>query len=303
MPFTDDPNRSFRGAGTIADRNAVATPLAGDSFDVVESDTGPTYGGTHHVYTGTLWAADSDGHQIGTVHKFHHDVPGGGIIFRDFFLKCDGSSVSRTTYAMLFAQIGVTAGSGDGSTTFNLPDHRGKHGIGVTSGGHPSAALGAKSSNDATGSRLDDPIDHSHDAHDDHDTHAGHDPHGPHATHGPHSAHPGHGTHPHNLAAANTSSPTSTKLVGSGTASTVADGTHHHSGTTDGGQMASANDLHGVHTQHTEHGANDHGDHTRSHDSLAGSGKGHRQHLAGNAGKHAGNHSPWIAVHYAIRAL
>ena len=38
------------------------------------------------------------------------------------FLICDGSAVSRTTYAELFAVIGTTWGSGDGSTTFNLPD-------------------------------------------------------------------------------------------------------------------------------------------------------------------------------------
>jgi len=38
------------------------------------------------------------------------------------FLECDGSLVSRTTYADLFAIIGTTYGVGDGSTTFGLPD-------------------------------------------------------------------------------------------------------------------------------------------------------------------------------------
>lgn len=38
------------------------------------------------------------------------------------FLECNGSAVSRTTYSELFAVIGTTYGSGDGSTTFNLPD-------------------------------------------------------------------------------------------------------------------------------------------------------------------------------------
>lgn len=37
------------------------------------------------------------------------------------FLACDGTAVSRTTYAILFAIIGTTWGTGDGSTTFNLP--------------------------------------------------------------------------------------------------------------------------------------------------------------------------------------
>lgn len=42
------------------------------------------------------------------------------------WLKADGSAVSRTTYSALFAAIGTTHGSGDGSTTFNLPDLRGE---------------------------------------------------------------------------------------------------------------------------------------------------------------------------------
>ena len=42
------------------------------------------------------------------------------------FLKANGAAVSRTTYADLFAAIGTTFGSGDGSTTFNVPDLRGE---------------------------------------------------------------------------------------------------------------------------------------------------------------------------------
>lgn len=42
------------------------------------------------------------------------------------WLKCNGTAVSRTTYATLFEAIGTTFGAGDGSTTFNLPDLRGE---------------------------------------------------------------------------------------------------------------------------------------------------------------------------------
>lgn len=42
------------------------------------------------------------------------------------YLLCDGSAVSRTIYASLFAAVGVAHGVGDGSTTFNLPDLRGR---------------------------------------------------------------------------------------------------------------------------------------------------------------------------------
>lgn len=40
----------------------------------------------------------------------------------DGFLVCNGGEISRTTYSKLFAVIGTTYGSGDGSTTFNLPN-------------------------------------------------------------------------------------------------------------------------------------------------------------------------------------
>ena len=42
------------------------------------------------------------------------------------WLLCDGSAVSRSTYASLFAAIGTQYGSGDGTTTFNLPDIKGR---------------------------------------------------------------------------------------------------------------------------------------------------------------------------------
>lgn len=52
-------------------------------------------------------------------------VPTGAIIYHSKiptgYLRCDGSLVLRTQYAALFAEIGTTYGSGDGSTTFALP--------------------------------------------------------------------------------------------------------------------------------------------------------------------------------------
>lgn len=56
----------------------------------------------------------------GTIVPFHGGtVPSG-------WLLCDGSLVSRTMYAALFQAIGVSNGSGDGTTTFALPDMRGR---------------------------------------------------------------------------------------------------------------------------------------------------------------------------------
>lgn len=50
------------------------------------------------------------------------------------WLSCDGSAVSRTTYAALFAAIGVTYGAGDSVTTFNVPDLRGRVPVGIGTG-------------------------------------------------------------------------------------------------------------------------------------------------------------------------
>lgn len=46
------------------------------------------------------------------------------------WLLCDGRAVSRTVYAALYAAVGTAFGVGDGSTTFNLPDLRGRVPVG-----------------------------------------------------------------------------------------------------------------------------------------------------------------------------
>jgi microcystin-dependent protein len=62
------------------------------------------------------------------------------------WLAANGSSVSRTTYANLFAAIGTTYGAGDSSTTFALPDLRGYfvRGTGTNSDGTTSGTFGVK---------------------------------------------------------------------------------------------------------------------------------------------------------------
>ena len=53
-------------------------------------------------------------------------APFAGTTAPDGWLICDGSAVSRTDYARLFAAIGTTYGEGDGNSTFNLPDFIGR---------------------------------------------------------------------------------------------------------------------------------------------------------------------------------
>lgn len=57
-------------------------------------------------------------------------LPYGGSAAPSGWLICDGSAVSRATYANLYAAIGTSYGVGDGSTTFNLPDLRGRSPVG-----------------------------------------------------------------------------------------------------------------------------------------------------------------------------
>lgn len=44
----------------------------------------------------------------------------------DGWLRCDGRAINRTTYEGLFSALGISHGQGDGSTTFNIPDYRGR---------------------------------------------------------------------------------------------------------------------------------------------------------------------------------
>jgi microcystin-dependent protein len=59
-------------------------------------------------------------------------MPFAGSVAPEGYLLCDGSAVSRTDYADLFAAIGTVYGAGDGSTTFNVPDLSGRVVLGVS---------------------------------------------------------------------------------------------------------------------------------------------------------------------------
>jgi microcystin-dependent protein len=79
---------------------------------------------------------------IGTVVEF-----AGSTGFAANWLECNGQAVSRATYATLFANLGTVYGVGDGATTFNLPDKRGRVPVGIGSdnntGGRITAATAA----------------------------------------------------------------------------------------------------------------------------------------------------------------
>jgi len=79
------------------------------------------------------------GTQTGTIMTWSNSTLPSG------FLECNGANVSRTTYADLFAVIGTDYGSGDGSSTFTLPDLQDKVHVGSSSGKAVASTGGAES--------------------------------------------------------------------------------------------------------------------------------------------------------------
>jgi microcystin-dependent protein len=76
----------------------------------------------------------------------------GGTTAPAGWLLCDGSEVSRTDYAELFAAISIYHGGGNGTTTFNLPDYRGRFLRGVDGSAGRDPDKGTRSAMNSGGS-------------------------------------------------------------------------------------------------------------------------------------------------------
>lgn len=110
---------------TLLERiNAVKSTADGNAVKVKE-------------HTTALQAASAALAPIGAV------VPFWGLQEPAGWLLCKGQAVSRATYKELFAVIGVRSGAGDGSTTFNVPDLRGRVVYGVGDSGSFAQTMGA----------------------------------------------------------------------------------------------------------------------------------------------------------------
>lgn len=152
------------GSDFSIDRYNDAGTLIGTAFSIARSSgvvtvgtlavTGAvTAGGTVTaplVAAADLTVAGSKMWEPGDIKTTARSTPGAG------WLLCDGSAVSRTTYAALYAAIGDTFGAGNGTTTFNLPDFRDKFlrgssaGVG-TNGGSTTGTTSSNGSHNHTG--------------------------------------------------------------------------------------------------------------------------------------------------------
>lgn len=114
--------------------SAMATPQAGDTwYDTSGSEVVVKVRNKANDAWLTIAQSTSGLNPTGSIILWTVDSEPSG------YLYCNGQAVSRTTYAALFAVIGTTYGVGDGSTTFNVPDMRGRFPLGQDDMGGSSA--------------------------------------------------------------------------------------------------------------------------------------------------------------------
>ena len=144
LPASGGTGISSLGTGVAT---FLGTPSSANLLAAVTDETGtgslvfsasPTFTGVPAAPTA---AAGTNTTQIATTaFVLANGVPTGGLVMWSTgtapsgFLLCNGAAVSRSTYAALFAVVGTTFGSGDGSTTFNVPNYTNRMPYGTTVG-------------------------------------------------------------------------------------------------------------------------------------------------------------------------
>lgn len=81
---------------------------------------------TAKIQDGAVTAAKLDAAAVSVLMPTSTILPYAASAAPTGYLLCDGAAISRTTYSTLFGLLGTTYGAGDGSTTFNIPDLRGR---------------------------------------------------------------------------------------------------------------------------------------------------------------------------------
>ena len=120
--------RTNLGLGSMATQAASSVTITGGTASLTSMNvvnpiaitSGGTGASTASGARAALGLGDISVVPVGTVLSF------AGVLAPDGYLMCAGQAVSRSTYANLFTVIGTTYGSGNGTTTFNVPDLRGR---------------------------------------------------------------------------------------------------------------------------------------------------------------------------------
>ena len=159
--------------GLTAGTTYYVSKISSTTFNISTSSTltplvavSASGSGTHSVSTisqaVTAPAGTSSNALATTAFVINNSNPTGGLMMwptataPSGWLLCDGTAISRTTYAALFAVISTTFGTGDGSTTFNLPDYRNRTPFGASAATTASATacIGAVVTGSISGTTL-----------------------------------------------------------------------------------------------------------------------------------------------------
>lgn len=123
-------------AGYISGSTKTGTAVTISASELVSGNKAITENGIDIDVTNyATISVEVDSMPIGTISMF------AGATAPTGYLLCQGQAVSRTTYANLFTVIGTTYGTGNGSTTFNLPNLQGRFALGKNSS-HALASTG-----------------------------------------------------------------------------------------------------------------------------------------------------------------
>jgi microcystin-dependent protein len=111
-------------AGTLVSRPTASSVKAGTHYYATDA-------GAYSVSNGSTWGLLGSPSPVGAMSQYagaSDPIDADGVTR---WLICNGRAISRTTYATLFTVLSTTYGSGDGSTTFNIPDLRGRVPVGA----------------------------------------------------------------------------------------------------------------------------------------------------------------------------
>lgn len=121
---------SFIAGFTNTGATTINANSVGNKNVYKQTGSGPVALTGGEIIAGNIYNISYDGTEFQLLNPVSAEPTGSVIAFAAStaptgYIECNGSAISRTTFSGLFNIIGTTFGSGDGSTTFNIPDLRG----------------------------------------------------------------------------------------------------------------------------------------------------------------------------------